>query len=592
MSATTTTTTDAQVAFRRPSGGRTVKNGLATVYVFLATALAIIPLAWVLYTVITKGIRLLLSSEWWLQSQRGITPRREGGGAYHAIVGTVEMALICAAIAVPLGILGAIFLIEYAKGTKVARAVSFMVDILSGIPSIVAALFIYALFITIFGLGRSAIAVSFALVLLMLPVVLRSTEEMLKLVPNELREASYALGVPKWKTIVRVVIPTAFAGIMTGVMLGLARVMGETAPLLILVSYAVGINFSPTSDTMGALPTMINAGRDQAPTAAWLRTSVGRCPDPDPDLDVAQPAGARHRPGQQAEGEITMARRIDVRNLDIYYGGFHAVEDVSMTVEPRTVTAFIGPSGCGKSTLLRTLNRMHEVIPGAHVKGSVQLDGTELYGQGVDPVAVRRVVGMVFQRPNPFPSMSIYDNVAAGLRLNGVKNKKILDDAVERSLMSANLWNEVKDRLGKAGIGLSGGQQQRLCIARAIAVEPQVILMDEPCSALDPISTLAIEDLIGAAPGAVHRRDRHAQHAAGCSGQRPDRVLQPRRPGKAGQAHRDRSDREDLLQPGPEGDRGLHHRKVRLRRVPHSVRLVTTSFVHMGLTPSAHRLCP
>jgi phosphate transport system ATP-binding protein len=192
-----------------------------------------------------------------------------------------------------------------------------------------------------------------------------------------------------------------------------------------------------------------------------------------------------------------MARRIDVKNLDVYYGAFQAVEDVTMTVEPRTVTAFIGPSGCGKSTLIRTLNRMHEVIPGAHVTGSVQLDGTELYGQGVDPVAVRRVVGMVFQRPNPFPSMSIFDNVASGLRLNGVKNKKILQEAVERSLVSANLWNEVKDRLGKAGIGLSGGQQQRLCIARAIAVEPQVLLMDEPCSALDPISTLAIEDLIG-----------------------------------------------------------------------------------------------
>jgi phosphate transport system permease protein len=259
------TTTDAPLSFRRPSGIRTVKNALATVYVTIATVLAVIPLFWVLYTVITKGVRLILTSTWWLQSQRGITPRRDGGGAYHAIVGTVEMALICAAIAVPLGIMGAIFLIEYAKGTKVARGVSFMVDILSGVPSIVAALFIYALFITILGLGRSAVAVSLALVLLMLPVVLRSTEEMLKLVPQELREASYALGVPKWKTIVRVVIPTAFGGIMTGVMLGLARVMGETAPLLILVSYAVGINFSPTSDTMGALPTMINTGRDQAP---------------------------------------------------------------------------------------------------------------------------------------------------------------------------------------------------------------------------------------------------------------------------------------------------------------------------------------
>ncbi len=253
------------LSFRRPSGPRTIKNALAYVYVTLAALLAVIPLVWVLYTVISKGARLVLTSTWWLQSQRGITPRREGGGAYHAIVGTIEIGLICAVVAVPLGVLGAILLIEYARGTKVARAVSFTVDILNGIPSIVAALFIYALFITIFGFGRSVIAVSLALALLMLPVVLRSTEEMLKLVPDSLREASYALGVPKWKTILKVVMPTAFGGISTGVMLGLARVMGETAPLLILVSYAVGINFSPTSDTMASLPTMINSGRDQAP---------------------------------------------------------------------------------------------------------------------------------------------------------------------------------------------------------------------------------------------------------------------------------------------------------------------------------------
>jgi phosphate transport system permease protein len=265
MTAADSSTTSDQLSFRRPSGGRTIKNGIATVYVTVATVLAVIPLIWVLYTVVSKGIRLVLTSTWWLQSQRGITPRREGGGAYHAIVGTLEIGLICALVAVPLGVLGAIFLIEYARGTRAARVVSFTVDILSGLPSIVAALFIYALFITILGFGRSAVAVSFALVLLMLPTVLRSTEEMLKLVPDSLREASYALGVPKWKTILRVVIPTAFGGISTGVMLGLARVMGETAPLLILVSYAVGINFSPTSDTMGALPTMINSGRDQAP---------------------------------------------------------------------------------------------------------------------------------------------------------------------------------------------------------------------------------------------------------------------------------------------------------------------------------------
>ena len=191
-----------------------------------------------------------------------------------------------------------------------------------------------------------------------------------------------------------------------------------------------------------------------------------------------------------------MAKRIDVKDLNVYYGTFKAVEDVTMTVEPRSVTAFIGPSGCGKSTFLRTMNRMHEVIPGGRVEGSVRLDDEDLYAPGVDPVGVRRTVGMVFQRPNPFPTMSIGDNVAAGLRLNGVKNKKLIAETVEQSLRRANLWNEVKDRLNKPGAGLSGGQQQRLCIARAIAVSPQVLLMDEPCSALDPISTLAIEDLI------------------------------------------------------------------------------------------------
>jgi phosphate transport system ATP-binding protein len=191
-----------------------------------------------------------------------------------------------------------------------------------------------------------------------------------------------------------------------------------------------------------------------------------------------------------------MAQRIDVKNLNVFYGSFKAVEDVSMTIEARSVTAFIGPSGCGKSTVLRTLNRMHEVVQGARVEGAVELSGRNLYDKDVDPVAVRRTVGMVFQRPNPFPTMSIFDNVAAGLRLGGERKRKKLAGTVEKSLRGANLWNEVKDRLDSPGASLSGGQQQRLCIARAIAVEPQVLLMDEPCSALDPISTLAIEDLI------------------------------------------------------------------------------------------------
>ncbi|XVV03539.1 phosphate ABC transporter ATP-binding protein PstB [Actinosynnema sp. CA-248983] len=191
-----------------------------------------------------------------------------------------------------------------------------------------------------------------------------------------------------------------------------------------------------------------------------------------------------------------MAKRIDVKDLNLFYGKFHAVDGVSLSVPPKNVTAFIGPSGCGKSTVLRSLNRMHEVAPGARVEGKVLLDGEDIYAPAVDPVQVRRTIGMVFQRPNPFPTMSIRDNVVAGLKLAGERNKKKLDEVAERSLRGANLWNEVKDRLDRPGGGLSGGQQQRLCIARAIAVQPDVLLMDEPCSALDPISTLAIEDLI------------------------------------------------------------------------------------------------
>jgi phosphate transport system ATP-binding protein len=187
---------------------------------------------------------------------------------------------------------------------------------------------------------------------------------------------------------------------------------------------------------------------------------------------------------------------LSVEDLNVYYGSFRAVRDVSLKIAPRSVTALIGPSGCGKSTFLRTLNRMHEVIPGARVEGRVLLDGASVYDQRVDPVQLRRIVGMVFQRPNPFPTMSIYDNVVAGLKLTGRHPAAKLDEVVERSLRRAALWDEVKDKLRQNGMSLSGGQQQRLCIARALAVEPEIVLMDEPCSALDPIATLKIEELI------------------------------------------------------------------------------------------------
>jgi phosphate transport system ATP-binding protein len=227
-----------------------------------------------------------------------------------------------------------------------------------------------------------------------------------------------------------------------------------------------------------------------------------RTPDQEPPMSSipSDPPGVTGD-GAPAPGSAPVAapatggHAMSVRDVNAYYGETHAIKNVSIEYRANQVTAMIGPSGCGKSTLLRCLNRMHEEIPGARVDGTILLDDTDIYGPGVDVVSVRRSIGMVFQKPNPFPAMSIFDNVAAGLQLNGVKGVN-LEERVETSLRSAGLWDEVKDRLSSPGVGLSGGQQQRLCIARTIAVQPRIVLMDEPCSALDPIATLKVEDLI------------------------------------------------------------------------------------------------
>lgn len=243
--------------FHGVSTRRKLTNNAATVLVTASVVIAIIPLVWVLYTVLSRGFAAVLNPDWWWKSQAGVTQFVQGGGAYHAIIGTITQAGVCALISIPIGVFVAIYLVEYGAGTRLARATTFMVDILTGVPSIVAALFIYALWIATFGFGRSGFAVSLALVLLMIPVIVRSTEEMLRVVPMDLREASYALGVPKWKTISRIVLPTALSGIVTGIMLALARVMGETAPVLILVGSSAAINFNLFNGPQSSLPLMM-----------------------------------------------------------------------------------------------------------------------------------------------------------------------------------------------------------------------------------------------------------------------------------------------------------------------------------------------
>ncbi|MEU2043123.1 phosphate ABC transporter permease PstA [Nocardia niwae] len=242
--------------FRDVSLSRKVRNNLATGLVWLAFGIALVPLAWVLLMVISKGFSAVLRADWWQNSLKGVLPNQVAGGVYHAIYGTIVQSLVATVIAVPLGIMAAVYLVEYGRGL-LAKTTTFMVDILAGVPSIVAALFIFALWIATLGFPQSSFAVSLALVLLMLPVVVRSTEEMLKLVPDELREASYALGIPKWKTILRIVVPTALPGMISGILLAIARVMGETAPVLVLVGYSKSINMNIFDGNMASLPLLI-----------------------------------------------------------------------------------------------------------------------------------------------------------------------------------------------------------------------------------------------------------------------------------------------------------------------------------------------
>ena len=418
-----------------------------------------------------------------------------GGGMANAILGTLTLMGFASSIGIPWGIAVGVYLAEYGQN-RLGSCVRFCADLLSSTPSIIIGLFVYTL--VVLPMERfSGYAGGLALGILMIPTLARGVEEILKLVPIHLREAGLALGLPRWKVLIQIILKGNLRPIATAVMLSIARVAGETAPLL-FTSFNNRFWQRGLDQPIASLPVQIYnyaispypEWHEQAWTGALILVfmllimNLGT-------RRLLSITGEEHEVIQSEPSPI-----LDVRELNAWFGTTHAVKGVALKASEQTVTAIIGPSGCGKSTFIRCLNRLHEETPNAHAAGQVLLEGKDIYASSVDPVLVRGKVGMVFQKPNPFPSMSIFDNVVAGLRLKGVRKKNVLSEVAEKSLKHAALWQEVKDKLGQPGQSLSGGQQQRLCIARALAVEPTVLLMDEPTSALDPISTAKIEELI------------------------------------------------------------------------------------------------
>ena len=425
----------------------------------------------------------------------------ESSGILGAILGSAMAMVVTMFLALPFAVMAAIYLEYFAKPGKLTDFIEVNINNLAAVPSIVFGLLGLAVFLNFFQLPRSAPLVGgMVLALMTLPTIIIASRASIRAVPPSIRDAALGLGASKMQAAVDHVLPLASPGILTGTIIGMAQALGETAPL-IMIGMVVFLVDIPTgfTDTATALPVQIYIWSDSAERAFYERSSLAIM------FLVLFLIGMNLlavllRKKFEKNGRIFSMSdeiKIQVKNVNVFYGDIQALFDVNLDIKSKEITSLIGPSGCGKSTFLRCMNRMNDVIDGCRVEGKITIDGENIYDADKDPVLLRARVGMVFQKPNPFPK-TIFENVAYGPKIHGLAtNTSELREIVENSLEQAGLMDEVKDRLNDSATDLSGGQQQRICIARAIAVNPEIILMDEPCSALDPIATARVEDLMG-----------------------------------------------------------------------------------------------
>ena len=419
----------------------------------------------------------------------------ELAGIASSFMGSIFSILVCLAIAFPVAVLAAIYLEEFAPKNRFTDFIEVNINNLAAVPSIVFGLLGLGILLAVFQLPRSTPLVGgITLSLMTLPTIIIACRASLKAVPPSIREAALAMGASRMQTTMHHTVPLSMPGTLSGTIIGLAQALGETAPL-ILIGMVAFVNTIPGSpmDPAASLPVQIYIWAESAErgfvekVSACIMVLLG--------FLIVMNLFAQIIRHKFEKNGVNMIK-ISAKNVDVFYGKKQALFNINLDIEENQVTALIGPSGCGKSTFLRCLNRMNDVIDICKVQGEIVINDFNINDKGCDVVRLREKIGMVFQKPNPFPK-TLYENISYGPTIHGMaQSKQEMDEIVETSLKKAALWEEVKDRLHEPGTGLSGGQQQRLCIARAISVQPEVILMDEPCSALDPIATAQIEELI------------------------------------------------------------------------------------------------